>query len=429
MKKTLLFTACGVLLAGYCTGCQKKQAQQPQAQPAPLVTVGKVTEQANIEKRTYAGVVVSPSVVTLMPRVSGEIKLVGFKEGDKVKKGDVLYKFDETRYQAAVSNALAAKAKALADIERADADIANAKARIAESDARLTYAQSDYDRKLKLSKQNVTSDDKLENAKSVLDACINAKAAAEASLKAAEAAKKSAEASLAAAEAALITAQDDLDNTTIIAPMDGVIGVNNFSLGNYVTPASGAMASIKQITPIRVQFAMSNRDYLEMFGSLDTLKKEAVIKLKLADDTVLGENGTVEFIDNTVSSRTDTIQVFAVFNNASEKLRPGATVTVTIERTIAEKALAIPPSAVMNVINHLGQTEQIVYLVNEKNAATKRKINIVSMHADYVFIQPFKTGKNAATGLNTGDRIVIDGTHKIRFMPNVTEVVINPVEK
>ena len=83
----------------------------------------------------------------------------------------------------------------------------------------------------------------------------------------------------------------------------------------------------------------------------------------------------------------------------------------------------------MNVINHLGQTEQIVYLVNEKNAATKRKINIVSMHADYVFIQPFKTEKDAATGLNTGDRIVIDGTHKIRFMPNVTEVVINPVEK
>ena len=90
MKKTLLFTACGVLLAGYCTGCQKKQAQQPQAQPAPLVTVGKVTEQANIEKRTYAGVVVSPSVVTLMPRVSGEIKLVGFKEGDKVKKGQTI---------------------------------------------------------------------------------------------------------------------------------------------------------------------------------------------------------------------------------------------------------------------------------------------------------------------------------------------------
>ena len=212
MKKSLLFTACGILLAGYCTGCQKKAAPQQQAMPKPLVKVGQVTLQNNIETRTYSGLVVAPEIATLVPRVSGEITKVNFKEGDKVKAGDVLYEIDKTKYQAAVDSANAAIKNARAAEAKAHADIASAQARIKESEALLTYAQSDYDRKLKLSKKNVTSDDKLENAKSVLDASINAKAAAEASLKAAEASLEAAKASQSAAQATLISAQDDLKN-------------------------------------------------------------------------------------------------------------------------------------------------------------------------------------------------------------------------
>jgi membrane fusion protein (multidrug efflux system) len=85
--------------------------------------------------------------------------------------------------------------------------------------------------------------------------------------------------------------------------MDGVIGVTNYTAGNYITPSSGVLTTINQVSPIRVQFAMSNRDFLQMFGTLAELKKEAKIALKLADDSSFEEIGKVEFdgIDESVA--------------------------------------------------------------------------------------------------------------------------------
>ena len=375
MKKSLLFTACGVLLAGLGGGCKesgKAQAPAMMKQPPPAVVTSSVELKANVEKRSYAGVVVSPAVVTLMPRISGELEKVGFAEGQIVKAEQVLYIFDDTRYKAAV---------------------ANAEARVAECQAHLTFAESDYQRKSELRKNNAVSKAELENARSVRDAAISAKSAA---------------------EAQLITAKDDLANCVIKAPINGVIGVNKVAVGNYVTPSSGALSTINQITPIRVEFAMSNRDFLEMFGTEAQLKKDAVIKLKLADDSIFGEIGKVEFIDNNVNRRTDTIQVFATFPNARQQLRPGSSVSVMIERTLADNVPALPPSAIMPA----SDGKFYVYVVDNNKMAKRRAVKITTQRPDYVFI---------SEGVKQGETVIIDGTHKVRIMPGKTEAAVEPV--
>ena len=351
MKKILLTAACGTLLAAGVTAA-------PPAMPKPIVVAGKVAPQDNVEHRRYAGLVSAPAVVQLMPRVSGELLKVGFKNGEFVRKGQMLYTFDHIRYEAAVKSA---------------------EAKIAECKARLDYAQHSYTRAHNLYGQNAASKDSLENTLSSLEAYKS---------------------SLLAAEAALITAKDDLNNTVITAPMDGVIGVTNYTAGNYITPASGVLATINQVSPIRVQFAMSNRDFLQMFGTLDVLKKEAKIALKLADDSNFEEIGKVEFVDNAANRRTDTIQIYAEFPNKAQKLIPGSTVSVMLDREIAKNCPAITPSAVMYDNN-----TAYVYVLDKENKVSRRNIKLGNTRGKYVIVED---------GLKIGETVIVDGTHKAR---------------
>ena len=355
MKKTLLIATCTTLLAAGANAA-------PPAMPKPIIAAGKVVAQDNIEHRRYAGLVSAPAVVQIMPRVSGELLKVGFKNGDFVRKGQMLYTFERIRYEAAVKSA---------------------EAKIAECKAHLEYARNSYNRAHNLYGQNAASKDSLENTLSSLEAYKS---------------------SLLAAEAALITAKDDLKNTVITAPMDGIIGITNFTEGNYITPSSGVLATINQVSPIRVQFAMSNRDFLQMFGTLDALKKEAKIALKLADDSNFEEIGTVEFIDNAANRRTDTIQIYANFPNKIQKLIPGSTVSVMLNREIAKNCPAITPSAVMYDNN-----SAYVYVLDKENKVSRRNVTLDNTIGKYVIVKE---------GLMVGETIIVDGTHKAR--PGVT---------
>ena len=148
-----------------------------------MVGVEKVTECEDYETRQYTGQVVSKSVVNIVARVSGEILEIGFKDGDVVHKGQMLYKLDPVQYEASVKGAEAS-------IEKCKAE--------------LTYAQSNFNRISLLYQKQASSLDTMENAKSTLGA---------------------AKAALLSAEASLITAKDNLKNTVITAPQDGLVGV------------------------------------------------------------------------------------------------------------------------------------------------------------------------------------------------------------
>ena len=331
-------------------------AQMPGAMKQ-TVGVAVVEEIGNVQSRRYTGQVVAQAEVNVVPRVSGEILKLGFKDGDYVKKGQLLYSIEKTQYEAAVKQA---------------------EANIAECKAKLEYAQSTFDRNQTLYEVNAASKDTMESTKSAVDAF---------------------KAALAAAEAGLVTAKEDLKYTDITAAIDGLVGVTNFTEGNYITPSSGSLLTIIQMQPIRVRFSISMADFLSGYGSLTALKQNGQVTLKLADGSEYTTGGTIEFLNNEANVKTDAIQVYASFPNADMKLIPGSTVTVTLSKKAGDKMPAVPPSAVM----HDSQTS-FVYVVGEGNKIERRVIELGDMT---------KTHQLVKSGLKVGEQVVYQGTHKV----------------
>lgn len=336
---------------------------------APLVYAQKTNEIAvpvtaavevrDVQERNYPGRVVAVAQVNLTARVSGEILEVGFRNGEVVKAGQLLYRLDSVKYEAAVKNA---------------------EAKVAEYQARIAYAQRNYDRNRLLSESQAVSRDTLENAQSEL---------------------KAYQAALAAAEADLAAAKDDLFHCRILSPIDGKIGTNNYTVGNYVTGSSGTLATLVQTMPIRIRFSISNRDFLDMFGGrTKNICAGGEVALTLADGSAFPEKGKIEYVDNSADESTDTMRVFALVDNKNRVLKPGGTIGVTLKNTAGSGKPAVPPSAVRQDV--MGA---FVWVVDADNTARKRYVVRGRVTQDLQLIE---------SGLKVGERIVVEGTHKVR---------------
>ena len=332
-------------------------ALHAQQMPAPTVALGEVVATESAISRRYTGRLTSPASVELVARVAGEMLEQGFEEGDFVKTGQVLYRLDDVRYRAAVQGA---------------------EANIKRCEASLKYSESNYNRVKGLFDKNVSTQDALEAAEMAYHSDI---------------------AGLASAKATLITAQDDLKNTHIVAPIDGKIGLTNFTVGNYLTPASGVLATIVQLNPIRLSFSIANRDFLSIFGTEENFAKDARVTITLADGTPYPVEGKFEFMNNEANQSTDTITLFVSFANDDYKLRPGSTVTVNVEQKSTKDATGIEPAALMS-----DATSTFVYVVDENLVAQRRDVKIGSSTKDLQII---------LEGLAAGEKVVTRGTHKV----------------
>ena len=352
MKKLLLFllslSALPILFA---------ESAAPQQNNKIVVGVSKVVPTTDYETRRYTGQVTSQAVVQVIPRVSGELLEVGFADGSAVKAGQMLYKLDPIQYEATVKNC---------------------EAKIAQIQAEINYAQHNYDRNLQLFEKDIASKDTLENTKSALEVL---------------------KANLQAAEADLIKAKDDLDNTIITAPIDGIVGPTNFTKGNYLTPNSGTLVTIIQAQPIRVRFSISTGDFLSMFKTIEEMKENAVVTIKLPSGITHSEEGVIEFINNEANSRTDAIQVYAQFPNAERKLVVGSTVAVSLAKKTGTPVPAVTPSAIMH-----DNDGSYVYVLSSDNKVEKRYVVLGSASADKQLV---------SSGLNPGETVITQGTHKV----------------
>ena len=367
MNKTILSLAViGTLsLAAAADAPKKNAAPKMPAAPKVMVECGYVFEAENVKSRNYTGHIVSPEVVNLVTRVSGDLVKVGFTSGQEVKKGQLLYQLDSIRFEAAVKSA---------------------EARIAEIKAKLAYAENNYNRNSSLYTKQVSSKDTVENAWSTV---------------------QSLKAELLMAEASLITAKDDLKNTSIYAPISGKIGATNYSAGNYLTPNSGTLATIVQASPLRVTFSISARDYLNTFGNEANLKKDGKVNIVLADNSRYPHEGRFEYIDNQANRRTDTVQINMLIDNPDRVLLAGNTVTIELSRKTGKMLPAVKLSSVM-----YDSTGPYVYVVGKDKKAVKRPVVLGNMLADKQFV---------VSGLKKGELIVTDGMHKI--MPG-QEVIV-----
>lgn len=343
-------------------------APQPQG-PKPsmfLVGVAKAGTVDHNPVRTFSGRVLSPETVAVVAQVAGEVKKVNFEEGALLKKGAVMYKIDPVKYEAAV---------------------ASAKAQVAQAAASADYARKSFDRAQALFDKKVASPDDLDAATS---------------------AKAQAEATLAAAEAALVTAKDNLAHCTIKAPVDGKVGLNAAAAGNYVSTASGALATIVRQDPVRVAFAPGSRDYLAVFGGEKGLKELFAVGVRLADGTLL-EGGEIEFAGNEVNASTDTMPVYARFANPDGLLVPGATVKVEVQAREPRRYVSLPVTAVQR-----DGDQAYVWMVGENNLPVRRDIEAGPATATY---------QTVLSGLEAGEEVIVRGTHKV--MPGVP---VEPVE-
>ena len=242
--------------------------------------------------------------IELRPLVQGILAEPTFKEGDLVKKGDVLFSIDPTRYSATVEAR---------------------KSAIRVLDVRIEDARIKLERQAKLLERRATSKDEYESAKAALDDLVAQKAST---------------------EAALVIAEDNLSRCTIRAGIDGRIGRANFSKGNYIADLKTPLAALVQLSPIYVRFSLSENAILSHFGNVDNLVNDTEITLVTATGKPFPEKGHISFGDNVIRTDTDTQNIWAIFDNESHELQPGGVVTIRIARKSDKLVPSIPAAAV-----------------------------------------------------------------------------------
>ena len=324
-----------------------------------VLPVSEVREVADHHEKNYPGRVVAIQKVEVVPQVSGEILEVCFKDGAQVKEGDVLYRIDSVKYEAAVKNA---------------------ESKLAEMKANVKYAELSYERHKNLLETRAVSLDAVDNALSQRD---------------------SSRAAYAAAQAELVAAKDDLAHCTIVAPIAGKLCTTRKTKGNYVNKGAETLVTLVQQDPIRVSFSISNRELLELFrAKWQTSRADAKIRLTLADGTEFPLEGRADYMDNAADETTDTMQIYAVFDNTNKLLKVGGTVAVTISSKEGVMRPAIPPTAILQ-----DTQGPYVWALDAEGRAERRTIARGDLTGDWVFIEK---------GLRVGERIVADGAHKVK---------------
>jgi RND family efflux transporter MFP subunit len=296
--------------------------------------------------------------VAIRPQVAGVITNVRFKEGSHVKAGDLLFSIDNRQFAAAV------------DLRKAD----------------LARAEANYDRAMKYRARLASSDTRSVPAVEVDMAendVLQYKAAIE------------------QAKASLRLAELDLGYTKITAPISGRIGKAFFTKGNYVSPAGGLLAEIVQTDPIRVVFAMPDKDYLER---MDEFKKSGNrvfnTSIRLADGTVYPQNGERDFEENAMNESTGTITMRLRFDNGDGSLVPGEVVRVQATPVTHRTGPIVPQEAVMG-----DPAGDYVYVVDESDVAHQRRVTLGPEIGSMCEV---------ISGLTAGDRVVRKGIQSVR---------------
>lgn len=334
--------------------------------PPPTVEADSVRMVSEAAPKRYVGSVEAIKHVDLVPRITGNLEKINFTEGDIVKAGDLLYELEDTTYRAAVDGL---------------------KAQQKQIEASLHFADLEYRRNSTLVRSNAVAVSSFDKARMEID---------------------SAKASLKQLEAQLTDAENTLSYTRIYAPITGRIGKSAFTEGNLITPQGGKLTDIEMIAPIYVRFSLSERIFRRDFGGMEHIRDRAAVRIRLADNTLYRETAKVTLIDNKVSGATNTITMWAMFENRDRELIPGSFVTVLVSAKEEKRRPAVVPSSL--VMENGGYS---VYVLGDGNRVEKRKVEVGSISDGLQIV---------TKGLTGSERIVIDGTHKIE-----PGMAVNPV--
>lgn len=239
--------------------------------------------------------------IDVIARVSGFLQKKYFKEGDFVKKGQLLFQIDPREYQIEVNNSQASVNQYSALLKNAQQELNRANALIKED----LISHSDVDQSLATRNQN----------KALLDA----------------------------ARQKLELAKVNLGYTSIESPIDGRIGKVNITEGNYVTATSGPLVNISSTDPVYVSFSLRSQDFVKLLRASDKFK-DVQVKVQFENGLEYGKIGKINFVDNKVDQNSGSVQMRATFENPKGWLVPGDYMKVTLIAPKKVSFMTIPQS-------------------------------------------------------------------------------------
>ena len=306
------------------------------------------------------GTVQAFNTVTIKPMVDGPLIDVDFKEGQMVKKGDVLARIDPRIYKAALDSAQAKKAQ---------------------DEANLANARVDLARYEKLVENKYASAQQAATQKALVDQLV---------------------AQIQQDQAQIETAQTNLSYTTITSPIDGRTGIRQVDAGNIVHASdTTGIVVLTQLQPISVLFTLPQQDLQAVETAMAAGPAAVIAYPQGADESPANvlDRGTLSVLDNQVDPTTGTIKLKATFPNPGLKLWPGGFVGIRLQVATDKNATVVPLAAVQQ-----GPNDNYVYVVNANDTVTRRPVTLGHENAQVAVI---------TNGLSPGDRVVTDGASRL----------------
>lgn len=356
MENRLLLGIAAVALSA--TACQEAQTVQT-AQEYPVMTARLSDETVS---DTYSASIRGRQDVSVMPQVSGTLTELRVGEGDRVRKGQVLFVIDQVPYRAALETA---------------------KANVEAAKAQLAQAELAYESRKALREKNVVSDYDLQTANNTL---------------------LSSRAALAQAEANLVNAGNSLSYTEVKSPADGVVGTLPYRVGALVGPSMATpLTTVSDNSQMYVYFSMNESQVLQLlrrYGSTAAaLEKMPDVSLRLADDSLYAHTGRVETISGVVDQSTGTAQLRAIFPNPEGLLLSGTSGNVVLTREL-RGVIVIPQTATVEL-----QNKTFVYGIVDGRAAA-RQVGVMRLADGVRYV--------VTSGLEVGDVFVSEGAGLLR---------------
>ena len=355
--------ACSLVLTLLCcalwlAACAEKKAEKPKTAPSVPVAVATATQRTVPVQIRTIGTVEAAATVGIKPRIMGELMEVHFKEGDDVKRGDLLFTIDPRPSQAA---------------------LAEAQAKLARDTALARNAEMDAKRYAELVEKNYVSQEKYNEVRSNAEAL---------------------KATLNADQAAVESARLQLSYCYMYAPISGRTGNLLADAGNTIKAnPDDPIVVLRQIEPIQVSFAVPERHLGEIQGYAAAGTLPVEIHVPGHSGPLI--QGRLTFIDNTVNTATGTILLKATYENTDRRLWPGQFVDVALTLTQRPNAVLVPSAAIQS-----GQQGTYVFVV-KADMTVEIRILKVAFYVDHEAV--------VDSGLDGGETVVTDG--QLRLAP------------
>lgn len=383
LTMAVLFAASSIVFGG-CGDKQQQQAQVMKAQVKAMKVIQRNTPLAS----EYAGHLVGTEEVKIQSKVSGNVVEKYVVGGQFVEQGQLLYQIDSRQYNSAVL--------------KAQADLAQAEAVLQQSVANYNNSLLDLRR-----------NEKLFAEAAIPEQVVSTQAS---KVRADEATCAANEAAIYACQAALRTAQENLDDTKIYAPMSGQLGVDDVAIGTFVSAGQTTLVTLGAPDPIFAQFSISESDYLH-FMTVQGMQSEhnpINVTITLADGKEYPFVGEIVEVDRELANSTGSLIMKAIFPNPSGLLMPGMFARIKLTGEVIPNAILVPQRAVQQLLG-----KSFVMVVGKDNKSEARTVELGDQVGSYFVV---------TKGINTSDTVIIEGLTNLREGVELDVKTVTPGE-